>query len=271
MTYVKATVGKPGNNMGAGGNKKDKITLFDWDDVLTAPSRDSKGIVITDNIVFKPNAYMITVYGTQDTIKFSSTVEGDPDKEGIIQELSFEHPGDEIAIREFRANWMSRNIGAFVERCSNTKKNLFGTPCAPLRLQFKMEDDKDKSTTTFTLKSSQKGPDYADYQGTFTFDTVKATVAAGTLNVNVAAGEGKYQLTSSVSELELIENIINPVDGGIYTLLGSGGAYPIGINTSDNFRLHNGIGWNALAGSTITFKAFKYTDVAYTFIELSRT
>lgn len=270
MSYVNVNVAKPGSNLGRGGDKKALITIFDMDDVLTYPARDSKGVVVTDNIQFNPGAYMITVYGSQDTIKFSSSVEGDPDKEGVIQEFSFEHPGDEVAIREFRANWMSKNIGIIQERCSTSKKNLFGTPCAPLRLQFKAEDDKDKTITTLSFKSSQKGPDYADYQGTMSYDTVKDTVAADATTVDVTNGEGEYQLTTGTSAAAALTALTNCADGKVYTLLGSGGSHPSTIAASGNWLLKNGTSWSALAGATITFKAFKDGSSSFKFLELSR-
>ncbi|MCX6277051.1 MAG: hypothetical protein NT004_03010 [Bacteroidetes bacterium] len=49
------------------------------------------------------------------------------------------------AIREFRASWMNKNIGIVVERCSSSQKNLQGTPCSPIQMVFKGEDDKDKN------------------------------------------------------------------------------------------------------------------------------
>lgn len=269
--YTNVSVAKPGKNAGTGGDKKDKLVLFDWDDVITTPARDSKGIVITDNFVLKPGAFMITIYGTQDTIKHNAAVEGGPDQEGIIQQVDFDHPGDEIEIREFRSNWVSRNIGCFIQRCSNNRKNQFGTPCAPLKLSWKADDDKDKCVTSFTLKSAQKGPDYADYQGTFTFDTVKGTPAAGAVTVDVAAGEGQYQLTTGVAAAAALTGLTNPVEGGTYTLLGSGGAYPSTIAAAGNWLLKSGTAWTALAGSSITFKAFKDGAASFKFLEVSRT
>ena len=108
MTYVKVDIAKPGDNKGVGGDKKDKVIIFDWDDVASMPSRDANGIVVTGNIVMNPGAYMVKLYATQSTIKAGADSEGDPDAKGITQSVEFEHPGDSQAIREFRANWMTR-------------------------------------------------------------------------------------------------------------------------------------------------------------------
>lgn len=270
MSYVKLNVTKSADNAGSGGDKKDKIILFDWEDVATMPSRDSKGIVITGDLVFNPGAYMIKIYATQKTIKANADSEGDPDAKGIIQTVEFEHPGDANALREFRNYWMNRNVGILIERCSSTKKNLYGAQCAPLQMVFKAEDDSDKIKTTFTFKSTQKGPDIADYQGTTTFDTVMGTPAADATSINVAAGEGRYQLTDGSVAAVNITTMTNAVVGGKYTLLGSGGTYPSTIDKGDDFILTDGTTWTALAGAEITFEAFKSDTSAWKFIERSR-
>lgn len=272
MSYVKVNVLKPGDNKGAGGDKKDKITLFDWDDVLTMPARDSKGVVIAGNIVFKPNAYMILLYTTQDKTKAGVDSTGETDAKGFEHMVEVAHPGDEVSIREFRSYWINRNIGILIERCSNTRKNLYGTPCAPLQMVVKAEDDKDKTISTFTFKSIQKSAfDVADYQGTMTYDAVKDTIDADETVPDVAAGEGQYQLTDGTAAPATITTLDNAVDGASYTLLGSGGSFPSTITKVNDFVLANGTTWTALAGAQITFKAFKSDAAAWTFFELSRS
>jgi hypothetical protein len=269
--YTKVNVTKPGMNLGVGGNKKAKVTLFDMDDVVTFPARDSKGVVSLDNIVFAEGAYMITLYAIQNTIKAGHKGEGDPDKKGYIQTVEFEHPGDEIAILEFDANWLNRNVGIIVEKCSNNRKKLYGTPCAPMQLVSEATDDKDTCNTKFSFASTQKGPIESDYQGTLTLDTVKGTPAADATAVDVAAGEGQYQLTDGTSAAAALTGLTNPAEGLTYTLLGSGGAHPSTIAASGNWLLKSGTAWTALAGASITLKAFKDGASTYKFLEISRS
>jgi hypothetical protein len=273
--YVNTNVVKPGANKGLGGNKKYNITFFDYDnvDLTTWPARDDKGIVITGNISFLSAAYMITVYGTVDTIKNTSESSGELDAEGILQSVIFNHPGNENEIREFRTNWLSRNIGIIVERCSDSKKDLYGSPCAPLRMVFKHDEDKDKNVTEFTLKSSNKGPDVADYQGTLTYDTVTDTVIADATEVDLAEGEGRYQLTTGSAAPVAIATVSNAAAmvGKVFTLLGSGGAHPSTIPAGAVFSLANGTTWTALTGATITFKVFKNGASTYLAVEQSRS
>jgi len=268
--YVKVDVSKPANNKGAGGNKKDIIIPFDFSDVLTFPSRDSKGIVINNNIVMKPGKYMVQLYATLPSIKPSANSEGDPDASAIIQQVEFEHPGDEAEIREFRSNWLNVDCGIIIQRADGTVKNLYGAPDSPLRMEFKHADDDKSNKNTFTFKSIVKGKDVAIYNGTLTLASVMGTQVAAAATIDVAAGEGQYQLTSGSSAVVPITGLTNAVDGLVYTLLGSGGSYPPTIATAGNFILANGTQYTALAGSQITFKAFKDGASSFKFIELSR-
>lgn len=270
MPYVKVDVLKPGDNKGNGGDKKDRIILVDVDDIASMPSRDASGILITGNITLNAGAYMSKIYATQYTIKAGADSEGDPDAKGITQTVEFEHPGDSQAIREFRANWMNKNVMIIIERCSSSVKNLYGTPCAPLQMVYKVEDDKDKNKTTFTFKSTQKGPDIAIYEGTMTFSTAVATVAANATSVDLTPGSGRYQLTTGSAAIATLTTCANAVDGLVFTLVGSGGTYPSSITAVNDFVLSNGTSWSAISGAEITFKAFKSGASAWKFFELSR-
>jgi hypothetical protein len=158
-----------------------------------------------------------------------------------------------------------------VERCSTNKKNLYGSPCAPLQMVFKAEDDKDKNKTTFTFKSAQKGPDVADYQGTLTYDSVTDTVAADATSVDLTAGEGRYQLTDGTVSGVTLTTGTNAVDNMAFTLLGSGGSHPSIITSANDFVLRNGTTWTALEEATITFRAIKSGSSAWKFVEQSRS
>jgi len=271
MTYVKVSVPKPGNNKGVGGDKKDLITFIDLADILTFPSRDGNGVVITDNIVMNENAYAVKVYATTTSIKITHETEGDEDARGIIQGLEFAHPGDEDSIEEFLTNWMNRDVIAVVENCSTNKKKLLGTACAPLQFEVASEDSKDMNKSTLTLKSKQKSSfRAANYQGTLTYADATDTVAADATSIDLTNGEGRYQLTDgSVSSVE-ITTATNATDGKVYTIVGSGGTYPSTITDSADFLLANGTTWTAIANAELTVKAFKDGAASWKFIELSR-
>lgn len=268
--YVKTDVAKPGDNKGVGGNKKGRIIIFDMDDVLSYPARNADGITVESNFGMKVGTYMVSLYATQSTIKTGSDAEGDPDAKGIIQNLEFDHPGNSVEIRAFRQYWMNRNVGAIVETCDGTGKEQLGTPCAPLQLVFKYESTKDKSVTSMTFKSTQKGPDIAEYNGNMTFDIVTGTFFGLATAVDLTNGEGIYQLTDNPAVSVAFSELTNVVNGQVFTLLGSGGSFPSTIAPCPSFIMANGTSWTALAGASITFKVFKNGAATFAAIEVSR-
>lgn len=270
MSYVKTNVSKSKANAAIGGGIKEKIMVFDWDDVQSGYLRDSKGITMTGPLVFKPGKYAILIEATQETIKANSETQGDTDSEGIIQTVEFQHPGDALAIAEFAYNWLGRRAGIIIQKCADDSMKLYGMPCAPLKLAYKSELDKDKNTNTLTFKQAQKGPAIADYLGTVTLETVSGTIAPDAASVSVAAGPGEYQLSSGTIASVEIDTVTGAVDGAVYTFKGSGGAHPSTIEGAP-FMLSSGSVWTGLAGAAITFKAFKDSPATFIFMEQSRS
>lgn len=273
MSYVFVNVHKPTNRAaGAGGNKLDLITLYRKDDVLTFPSRDSKGVRITDDIVMKPGRYASQIYAQVETINKGYTVEGDGDAQGFKHNLAFTHPGDELAVSEFTQNNLHEDFYAVVQKCDSSEKRLLGTPCAPLRMKNEHADGNEATSNAFTFQSitkTTKVPGF--YEGTITLDTVKDTVAAGATTFSVANGEGEYQLTGDVSAAE-ITTLTDAVHGGVYTLLGieSGATAPT-VADGNDFLLKDGATWTATGGARLTVRAAKSGASAWTFIEQSRS
>lgn len=270
--YVDVTVGRPTNkSAGVGSKKKDMIVFFDPYDVLTWPDRDSKGVLITDDIVMKPGKYMIQVYGTITTQNRGSNTEGDPDQTGVMHNFAFSHPGDDLEIEEFKQNWLNRDICIISEKCGSTRKRLFGEPCNPLRMQVESVDNNESNTGAFTFASIQKGDKVpAVYEGQISLADVKGTFAADDATPSVAAGPGEYQLQSGSASVVPITALDDPADGELYTLLGSGGTYPPTISAGGNFLLKNGTTWSAISGARITFKVFKDGASSFKFIEQFR-
>lgn len=271
MSYVAVSVGRPMGNPGAGGNKKDRITFYDMDEVQTFPNRDGKGVKMDGNIVMKSGKYMIQVYGTLQTIANGFTTEGDPDKRGFLHNLVFEHPGNSTEIREFVQNWTNKNIGAIVEPCGGTADKIhLGTPCSPLQLSTEAMDNNDGNMNTLTFNSLVKTQIVpGTYEGTLTLESPLAVIAADVATPDVALGEGQYQLTDGSATVVPITSLTNAQHGKLYTLLGSGGSNPSEIAGGD-FILKDGVAWTATAGSQITFRAYKDGASSFAFIETSR-
>jgi len=270
MTYVKTSVPKPGDNKGCGADKRDLITIVDCADIADdLIVRDSRGIVIPGTINMKSGYYMVQVYGTVTTMKAEIASEGDPDGKAMNQTVSFKHPGNSVQIREFRYNWLNKNLIIIIQRGSSPEKTLYGDKYAPLQMELKHTDDEKANTGEFTFKSLVKGPDAGDYQGTITLEAPVNVVPADAETADISAGEGQYQLTDGSSQKVTITSCSGALNGMIFTFLGSGGTYPSNIVEGGDFLLASALSWSALSGSKITFKAFE--GAGFKFIEQSRS
>lgn len=270
MSYTKIDLTKPTvQSPGKGGNKKDQVIFIDVDDLTSEAARDSKGVLITGNHVFKAGTYAIKVYGTIDTLAGKMTSEGDIDAEGFKGEYIFAHPGSTLEKLEFESAWINKNIILIQENCSDGTMKQYGSKCAPMRMKIEATDDKDNNKSMFTFTSSVKGPNVAIYQGTITYATPVDTVDADDTSIDLTAGAGEYQLTDN-TVATVITTCTNAVHGMVFTLLGSGGTNPASITKANDFVLVDGTTWNGLANAKITFKAFKSDAAAWKFFELSR-
>ena len=101
----------------------------------------------------------IGLFVNESTIDGGDAVEGDDYARGFIQHLNFQHPGADLAFAEFKANNVNSNLGAIVISCnpSATTAKIYGTPCAPLKMQKADEVDTNEARRQeVELKSSQR-------------------------------------------------------------------------------------------------------------------
>lgn len=262
--YVKTNVSRP-SKIGAGTreSKDPNIVIVQTEGILTSPSRDGKGVKYDGNFVFKSGEYAIKVYATASSIKQNKTLEGDEDAVGVNAGVEFAHPGDELEINECIQGHINVPVMIFIltDACGGGTPfyKVYGTPCAPLTLKSEGQNDNDATKNLMKFEPSAKSqyvPGF--YEGTLTFDTVKATVAQDAATVDVTNGPGEYQLTDGSAAPIAITDIVNGSHGDVITLLGSGGTYPSTIAASEaKFEMRDAVDYTALAGSAITFKAYK--------------
>lgn len=151
------SVPKESNNQGAPQAKKNIVVLFDFDKVATY-TRDEKDVSVTA-FAMAGSATPIGLFVNESTIDGGDAVEGDDYARGFIQHLNFQHPGAGIAFAEFKANNVNANLGAIVIPCdpTATTAKIYGTPCAPLKMQKADEVDTNEARRQeVELKSSQR-------------------------------------------------------------------------------------------------------------------
>lgn len=261
---------------GAPQGKSTDVIVFSFDhvDKMKWPKRDANGVKMVGNISFLTGKYIQEVYGTSSTISTPKASEGDEDNVGFTGTPEFSHPGSPLEIEEFIALNTNKQLGvAFRMGSCNGEEpyyKVYGTPCNPLRLMVEGQDNNEGVKDLMKFEQSRKADVLPGrYYGTWTRSTANVVVADATA-VDVTAGEGEYQLTDNTAAT-IIAGITNPVEGGVYTLKGSGGSNPATIQASNTaFLLKDGVDWQGLAGTSITLKAFD-NGADFVFIEQSRS
>lgn len=167
MAFTPVSIPKTGANPGRPKGKDPNIILARTQDILNFPARDANGVQsdAAENLTLQPGAAAIAIYATPSSIKRYDTVEGDPDAKGWLQNLEFEHPGDEVAFDEWKENNVNENLVALSFRSGFTNVKIHGTPEEPLQFEVDEQDDKDGLKSTVKLKSVMRGPKAMVYVG----------------------------------------------------------------------------------------------------------
>lgn len=143
--YSFVSVPKGNNNQGKPAPKKNIIILFDFDEVATY-TRDEKGVTISA-LTMATGKTPIGIFVNEKTVDAGDSVEGDPYEKGYLHHVNFQHPGTDLSFAEFKANMVNANLGAIVVECdpSATTAKVYGTPCAPLKVNKADEVDSNEA------------------------------------------------------------------------------------------------------------------------------
>lgn len=268
------TIPKIGNiKSGAPQGKSTDVVIFNFANIKKWPKRDQNGVKMEGTIVFDEGAYIQEIYATSSSISTPKSSEGEEDSVGFNGTPEFSHPGSPLEIEEFIAQNTNQQLGvAFrLGGCSGGEDyyKVYGTPCNPLRLLVEGQDNNDGVKDLMKFEQARKADVLPGrYYGTWTRARVNI-VQPNSQEIDVTTGIGEYQLQDNDSPV-VIENIVNAVDGGVYTLKGSGGENPATIQaSSNNFMLR--LDWQALANTILTLRAFMKEDGSFVFIEQSRS
>ena len=154
-TYSPVSIPKK-NNGGRTKPKDAKIIIGRINDVETFPTPDAKGILISEPIVMKANAKMITLEVTPSTISITQPTEGDPDNKGVKPKIEFSRPGsDDVEFEEFLENNINEDLFAIIQ---------FPVSGNPLQLSAESTDNNEGDTHKVTLESVLRGGRIRFYQ-----------------------------------------------------------------------------------------------------------
>lgn len=254
--YLKLkNVGKTANGSAAA---KTDIVVIDVDDILYFPPRDSGKIEHVGDVTMKPGMSGITVYSTKSKTEASYTTEGEEDAQSVKQTFKIQHPGEDIPVMEFVANWTGRNVVVLSKSCSDTVWKISGTKCAPLQLKAEGVDNNDSRHTMITFEAFAKSEYYpGKYSGTVPVNVVSYKLTSNSFAVTFPT-TGPLVLPTSDTGADVLFSAGNFSVGQKFTLIGTGGDDPLvlnnGVQSGINVVLKNDASWIANDGATITFE-----------------
>lgn len=274
MTFILMDIPKAARNAGAPQGKNPMIAIWNWNDVKTHPARDSKGIKYAGDFVWLAGKYAAKIYATSSSIALPGNGQGEEDQVGFSALPEFNHPGNGLEIMEFIQNMTNQPLGVAVQSgsCDGGESfwTVYGTPCNPLSLVAEIQDNNEAAKSMMKFQQFRPATVLPGrYYGNITCATANV-VPVDAVNIDVSAGSGEYQLQDNAGPTALT-GLSNVAHGGVYTLIGSGGANPATLAAGDPFFLLQGNDWQGLAGSRLTLKAFENGDGTFVFFEQSRS
>lgn len=131
--YTQVSVPKQSNNQGLANGKKNVIIVFDFDKTKTY-ERDEKGVTVTQ-LEFVTGYTPIGIFVDEFSIEAGDAVGGENYGRGYNHNFKFNHPGDDLAFAEFKANNINGSLGVIYVPCDSSKPcKVYGTPCQPLKM-----------------------------------------------------------------------------------------------------------------------------------------
>jgi hypothetical protein len=258
---------------GSGAAKEANVTIIAIKDITTFPQRDGKKVLIAGNFVLSPTAKIAQVYMTASKTKAPYENSGDEDSISLKHKFEGEHPGSELEINEFIAEWLNEPCVVIHGSCKDAFRKIVGTSCAPVQLKPTGQDDNDgrKQMLVFEMfANTELLPGH--FTGALPTVAPFTVVSSTALALNATNGY-VYQLPSLAVTASISIATTTLVHGDIVTLIGGGGIAPATLSsavTDKSALLKEGATWTGLASATINLKVFKAGAVTL-FEEISRS
>lgn len=258
---------------GSAAAKDPNVTIVAVKDIVTWPARDSKKVLMVGSFVLGPNPKIAEVYMTSSKTKAPYENDGEEDAISLKQKFEGEHPGDQLEINEFIADWLGEPCIVIHGSCQDAFRKVVGTKCAPVQLKPSGQNDNDGRKHMLVFEQFAKtewlpGHYLGQLPSVDPFTVVSSTAVA----LSPANGY-VYQLPSLAVTASIAIATSTLEHGDVITLIGGGGVAPATLAsgvTDKSALLAAGSTWTGLAGATINLKVFKAGAVTL-FVETSRT
>ncbi len=262
----------PKTASGSAAAKNPNVLIIATKDIATWPARNSKKVLMEGAFTLKPNAKIAEVYMTSSKTKAPYESDGDEDAISLKQKFEGEHPGSQLEINEFIADWLGEPCIVIHGSCQDEFKKVVGTACAPVQLKPAGQDDNDGRKHMLVFEQFAKTewlPGH--YTGPLPSVDPFTVVSSGAVALNPTNGYA-YQLPSLgvTAPIAIATNTLE--HGDVITLIGGGGVAPATLAsgvTDKAALLVAGTTWVGLAGAVIHLKVFKAGAVTL-FTEISR-
>lgn len=244
---------------GAAAPKDPNVIIIATKDILTWPARDPKKVKMLGNFGLTANPKIAVVYMTASKTKAPYESEGDEDSQTIKQSFEGEHPGDELEINEFIADWLNEPCIIIHGSCQDPFRKVVGTKCAPVQIKPSGQNDNDARKHMMKFEQYAKSewlPGH--FTGAVPTTDPFAVPVVTAVTVNEANGN-LYQLPELATTAAITFAAIGLAPGSIVTLIGGGGSDPATLTsgvTDKKAILIGGTTWVGLKGAVIHLEVF---------------
>lgn len=266
ITQIKKTAS------GSAAAKNPNVLVIAVKDILTWPARNSKKVLMEGAFTLKPNAKIAEVYMTSSKTKAPYESDGDEDAISLKQKFEGEHPGSQLEINEFIADWLGEPCIVIHVSCQDAFKKVVGTACAPVQLKPAGQDDNDGRKHMLVFEQFAK-TEWLPGHFTGPLPSVDPFAVVSSTAVALNATNGYAYQLPSLAVTAAIAIATNTLEhGDVITLIGGGGVAPATLAsgvTDKSALLVSGSTWTGLAGAVIHLKVFKAGAITL-FTEISR-
>ncbi len=150
MTYVKVSIPKVEGG-GAALPKKDRISIFDADDIASDIVRTPGSTKSAGPITLNAGAKGVSIQVTRSSISCGYENSGDIDAKVAKDKVEFDYPGDTEEFNNFVEAHLNKGMVIIVESCDGPTK-VYGRKCNPMHLTAEPTDNNESRKTHLSFE-----------------------------------------------------------------------------------------------------------------------
>lgn len=174
----------------------------------------------------------------------------------VTNTITFIMGGNRNQLLQFYEEYAGGRFIVIYQLSSDKKYYIMGNDVKPMILKsYERKNDKDSRSITFTFEN--KSFDQPCY---YVGDIVRgapAVIATDATTLTIQSGKSVYNTPSNNTAARVLDDVAGIADadkGRVIDIVGTGGNYPLSIDSNETFLLIDKQRWTANAGSRISFK-----------------